>query len=366
MHIHSKHRIITERQSCRDGKGYKDDGGGGTMIYKFYNFTLDTTTSMLCNGCGVVDIGQNEFQVLALLVNRWPDTVHKEVFFSEVWTGKCVTDNSLNQAIKKIRVILDNRKSIKTIPGQGFRFDVSVYEITENINDSKKTISHCPEASESVKKELSKIKWEPLSGFHWYVIGGVTASGKNVVSGMSVSRLKSKGIHVITHRKVISRKPRSSNESKMIVVTNEEFDKMNNEGLSLLPFDKKDYKIGFNSDDIDKAITEGVPLISLFKDFSRIPYIYDFLKRKGINFTIFYLKVPAEELQERTRYRNLSEDLMLHKQDNIAPEVESVLMTPGFLEISEVIPNGNSNALQNTVDKIVSIIEQNYKEAVDA
>ncbi len=333
------------------------------MIFKFSKFTIDTNAFKVFKGSEEITLTKRPFNVLLLLLKNRKKVLNKQTILEELWGKTQVREDSVTRAVSTINTRL-GESIIRNVSGVGYQFNLEVKETEEQVEKATGSNAYSEnEYTRRIGEDFSRIKWNPSEGFHWYVIAGASSSGKNVVSGMATQRLKHKGIEVVRHRKVSTRKPLSSNEFDMLIKTEDEFNDMHKEGKLLLPYIKLGYKIGFYAEDLFRAMQNGSPIISLFKEFSRLPYMHNWLTEKQIDFTIIYLKVPASELQERTRFRNLAPELMQHKQDSIPAEVENIFTSPGFLDICKTFPNGNGSALQLTVDELVNLIEGNYLSA---
>lgn len=82
------------------------------------------------NGCPVPLTNQS-MEVLRALAAAWPDTVTQQALTEVIWPGKVVTDQSLKQAIKRLRESLGEPGGsyIKSVRGRGYRLECD--QVTE-------------------------------------------------------------------------------------------------------------------------------------------------------------------------------------------------------------------------------------------
>ncbi len=101
------------------------------MKYQFSVFTLDTATKELGSGNTVLSLSQQSYEMLLFLVQHPGQVFSKEDLIREVWKGRQVTNNSVDQCISKLRKTLTDTEPgiyIETIYGKGLKFapDVTV------------------------------------------------------------------------------------------------------------------------------------------------------------------------------------------------------------------------------------------------
>lgn len=116
------------------------------MIYQFSCFTLNEKNKQLyCNGQDVY-LTKKHFDLLLFLLKNQGKSIDKEQLIEQVWSGRVVTYNSVDQSISKLRKLLNSCKSgeyIKSVYGQGIRFIPEVV---------------CSEHLEAVKSEQAHPK----------------------------------------------------------------------------------------------------------------------------------------------------------------------------------------------------------------
>jgi DNA-binding winged helix-turn-helix (wHTH) protein len=100
------------------------------QIYHFEDFTLDRTRGRLLRGGAEVKVRPKSFQVLSYLVEHNNRLISKEELISAVWPDTAVTDDSLVQCLRDVRLALSDESQtlIKTVPRRGYIFDKEVHE----------------------------------------------------------------------------------------------------------------------------------------------------------------------------------------------------------------------------------------------
>src|SRR5215210_5267902 len=101
------------------------------QTYSFGEFRLNLTRGALFRGTDEVKLRLKSFEVLKYLAENQGRLVGKDELIDFVWQGIAVTDDSLVQCLKDIRVALDDRAQayIRTVPRRGYIFEK---EVTEN------------------------------------------------------------------------------------------------------------------------------------------------------------------------------------------------------------------------------------------
>src|SRR5829696_6045741 len=101
------------------------------QTYSFGEFTLNLTRGALLRGAEEVKLRPKSFEVLRYMAENHGRLISKDELIDFVWHGMAVTDDSLVQCLKDIRVALDDRSQayIKTVPRRGYIFEK---EVTEN------------------------------------------------------------------------------------------------------------------------------------------------------------------------------------------------------------------------------------------
>ena len=96
------------------------------MIYQFEDCELDTVQFELRRGGAVVETQPQVFELLRYLIERRERMVSKDELFSEIWSGRIVSDAALSSRIKAARHAIGDdgtaQRLIRTVHGRGFRF----------------------------------------------------------------------------------------------------------------------------------------------------------------------------------------------------------------------------------------------------
>jgi len=107
------------------------------MNYHFNDFTLDPKLRELKHFEQPVTLTKQGFDLLLYMVSH-ADQIHsKDDLVKQVWNGRIVSDNTIDQSISKLRKALNNSSQdqyIEVVYGQGVKF---VPEVRQRANDSK-------------------------------------------------------------------------------------------------------------------------------------------------------------------------------------------------------------------------------------
>jgi DNA-binding winged helix-turn-helix (wHTH) protein/cytochrome c-type biogenesis protein CcmH/NrfG len=100
------------------------------VVHRFGPFELDSASRRLYCGRKRVRLSDAESAILLLLVSRAGDIVSIDALIEAAWGNAPVNENSLRQAIRRIRQALEAKRKgvvfIETLRGHGFRFAVAV------------------------------------------------------------------------------------------------------------------------------------------------------------------------------------------------------------------------------------------------
>ena len=98
------------------------------QTYSFDGFTLDLTRGSLLHGDEEIRLRPKSYTALKFLVENSGRLVTKDELVEAVWSDTAVTDNSLVQCMKEVRVALGDhsQRYIKTVPRRGYIFEERV------------------------------------------------------------------------------------------------------------------------------------------------------------------------------------------------------------------------------------------------
>ena len=87
------------------------------QIYSFDEFTLDLTRGSLLRETEEIKLRPKSFEVLKFLIENSGRLITKDEIIETVWQGMAVTDDSLVQCLKDIRLALNDKSQtfIKTV-----------------------------------------------------------------------------------------------------------------------------------------------------------------------------------------------------------------------------------------------------------
>jgi len=102
-----------------------------TFVHRFGEFELDLARGRLFRAGVRVSLPDTQIAILVCLVAHAGQVVLKDTLVEAGWRGETVTDDSLAQAVSRLRKALDSRgrgvtSFIETVPGRGYRFTACV------------------------------------------------------------------------------------------------------------------------------------------------------------------------------------------------------------------------------------------------
>lgn len=95
------------------------------MKYRFLNFLLDVPNQELLDGNRSLSLSARNFRLLQVLVENPGRVFAREELIERVWPNRFVTQNSLDQALSKVRRVIAEATEtpcIETVYGKGIRF----------------------------------------------------------------------------------------------------------------------------------------------------------------------------------------------------------------------------------------------------
>jgi serine/threonine protein kinase/tetratricopeptide (TPR) repeat protein len=150
---------------------------------RFGDFELNLRTGELHRGEGTIELQQQPFQVLLMLVERGGEIATREEIQKKLWPNDTVVefDQSINAVIKKLRKALgdsaDDPKYIKTLARLGYRLMVPV-ECVAAV-PAKEVSSGVYETALPPRRAASSLTGNTIS--HYRVLEIVGAGGMGVV-----------------------------------------------------------------------------------------------------------------------------------------------------------------------------------------
>src|SRR5579871_5166278 len=104
-------------------------------FYEFGPFRLDPDKETLLRAGEVVPLQPKTFQILLVLVRRYPQVVTKDDLMKAVWPDSFVEEANLSRNIFLLRKALGDRPQdhqyILTVPGRGYRFAEDVRSVRQ-------------------------------------------------------------------------------------------------------------------------------------------------------------------------------------------------------------------------------------------
>ncbi len=109
---------------------------GGIVVHRFGPFELDPASGRLFRGPRRVPLSDTQAAILVQLVSNVGEVVSREALIEAAWGNTAVTENSLRQAIRRLRQALGDGRNgaiyIETLRTRAFRFVAAVERGTRN------------------------------------------------------------------------------------------------------------------------------------------------------------------------------------------------------------------------------------------
>src|SRR5262245_63823536 len=99
---------------------------GRAVLFSFDDFTLDSERRELRSGGTIIPIEPQVFDLLVYLIQNRDHVVSKDDLIASVWSGRIVSDSTLDSRINAVRKALGDsgarQQFVRTIARKGFRF----------------------------------------------------------------------------------------------------------------------------------------------------------------------------------------------------------------------------------------------------
>ncbi len=97
-------------------------------VFRFEGYALDVTRGRLSSGHGEVELRPKCFAALRYFVENADRLISKEEMIKAVWPDVVVTDDSLTQCVREVRLAIGDseQRIIKTLPRRGYLFAAPV------------------------------------------------------------------------------------------------------------------------------------------------------------------------------------------------------------------------------------------------
>ncbi len=100
------------------------------MLFSFDDFTLDCERRELHARGAIVPVEPQVFDLLVYLIENRDRVVSKDDLIASVWSGRVVSDSTLDSRINAVRKALGDsggqQEFVRTIPRKGVRFVANV------------------------------------------------------------------------------------------------------------------------------------------------------------------------------------------------------------------------------------------------
>lgn len=81
------------------------------LVYRFDGFELDATAHRLTRDGTAIYIADRQMDVLVTLTTQPGQVIDKDTLIERAWRGLAVDDNTLVQAVKRLREVLGPRST---------------------------------------------------------------------------------------------------------------------------------------------------------------------------------------------------------------------------------------------------------------
>lgn len=111
------------------------------MLYRFSGFILDVVKKELIFQSSLVNLTKQNFQLLHYFVTNPNKVINKDELIENVWNGRVVADNSIDQSIYKLKKVLCSIKEdsyFETVYGLGIKFSPHVELVSTNQEPQQK------------------------------------------------------------------------------------------------------------------------------------------------------------------------------------------------------------------------------------
>lgn len=107
-----------------------------TLRYQIEQWVIVPDQNIILKGETAISVEPKTMDVLLFLIANQGSTISRDEFVREVWKDSIVTDNTLNQAISKLRKVFEDEavqsRIIETVSKRGYRLIAAVKKINDN------------------------------------------------------------------------------------------------------------------------------------------------------------------------------------------------------------------------------------------
>jgi len=146
------------------------------MQYLFLGFSLDTQKKELYYQSQKVELTRQNYQLLSFFVKNPGNVIDKDKLVEEVWNGRIVADNTIDQSIYKLKKVLtsiNNEKYFETIYGLGTKFLPQIVVLPNNRSKTTSSIKSFP---------TKKILFQTLIPIFFIIVFVLNNPFKNTIS----------------------------------------------------------------------------------------------------------------------------------------------------------------------------------------
>lgn len=204
------------------------------------------------------------------------------------------------------------------------------------------------------------IKSQATHGFHLFIISGVSSVGKDVLAYVLEQRMNPK--YYLTIAKKYTTRPRRPSEPEYVcTLSGGEFTERLEEGTLLFPYHKRRYQYAFDTKQFNWAIQTGIPLITIFTDFIRVPLIVEKMQARGFSTTAIFVEAKREHVLRRVLFRGMPLDEVASRTMSIEQDLCEIANRPTFKNEYLFLYNGDDRPFNEASTELLKIIKKELK-----
>lgn len=212
-------------------------------------------------------------------------------------------------------------------------------------------------------KEYGDKLYLPNDKFHFVVISGASATGKDTVLN-KVKRHYYKGFpknEVLI--KYTTRRKRKSDSLYYKFLSTKQYNKSFHEDEIIFPFKKREHKYGFSKEQLIDSLGDDKILFCIYTDFDSLIRAKASLSALQIQTTFILLEAKFKELKDRSWGRNFTTLEITSRIDSIKKDHRFIKDNPEIInEIFDYrIYSGDNKSKNELIREIIACIESNIQ-----
>jgi len=228
-------------------------------------------------------------------------------------------------------------------------------------NYRKQIFGHDPKALETVTSFLAvpsqqKEVYRPHPKFHFVVISGASATGKDVQLDMLLGKSLNSRLDVLN--KYTTRQPRQSESDYNIIKKPAQFQKLKEDGKVLFPYEKRTNHYGFDKSQFIMESQSDTILMCIFTEFMILPMAKQFLLDQGISTTFILFETPLNELIRRSHHRNFAPNEIKKRTQSIMRDLSFISNNSSMIDklYDHKLDTSDSSSVDDINRELVKIV----------